>query len=170
MNVHDVNVAGAKLEPGMVYTIEPGIYIREDALDNLAKTPENERLIAAIRPAFEKYKNIGVRIEDDVVITGDGYRNLSAALPRTIPDIEAFMARAARELTASHTRPQQDQADPLLIKERVEDGRQWLQLEQQAHEAMLWRSSFFRSSSKERVVGHVFVGDAGKFFRRGHTH
>jgi Xaa-Pro aminopeptidase len=98
MNVHDVGVRGAKLEPGNVFTVEPGIYIREDALEHLPKTPEMERFIAAVRPAFEKYKGIGVRIEDDVVVTADGYRNLSAALPRTIPEIEAFMARARNEI------------------------------------------------------------------------
>lgn len=101
MNVHDVGVPGAKLESDMVFTIEPGIYLREDALDNLPKTPEYEKFIQAVRPAFEKYKNIGVRIEDDVVVTRDGYRNLSAALPRTIPDIERFMAAAGRELQTS---------------------------------------------------------------------
>ena len=98
MNVHDVGEGNAKFEPGMVFTVEPGIYIRGDALDYLPKTPENEKFIAAVRPAFEKYKNIGVRIEDDVVVTADGYKNLSAALPRTIPDIESFIARASREV------------------------------------------------------------------------
>jgi Xaa-Pro aminopeptidase len=99
MNVHDVSVRGDdKLDVGMVFTVEPGIYIRPDALDNLPKTPETEKFIAAVRPAFEKYKSVGVRIEDDVVVTADGYRNLSAALPRTIPDIEAFMARAQKEV------------------------------------------------------------------------
>lgn len=98
MNVHDVGVPGAKLDAGVVFTVEPGIYIRPDALDYLPKTPENEKFIAAVRPAFEKYKGIGVRIEDDVVVTADGYRNLSAALPRTIPDIEGFIARAQREV------------------------------------------------------------------------
>jgi Xaa-Pro aminopeptidase len=98
MNVHDVSVRGAKLDAGMVFTVEPGIYVRPDALDHLPKTPENEKFIAAVRPAFEKYRGLGVRIEDDVVVTPDGYRNLSVALPRTIPDIEAFMARAQKEV------------------------------------------------------------------------
>src|ERR1043166_6507672 len=97
MNVHDVG-GGASFEPGMVFTNEPGIYVRLDALDNLPKTPETEKFIAAVRPAFEKYRGIGVRIEDDVVVTADGYHNLSAALPRTINDIEAFMARAQKEV------------------------------------------------------------------------
>ncbi|GAC1402751.1 MAG: hypothetical protein NVSMB56_17720 [Pyrinomonadaceae bacterium] len=94
MNVHDVGVSNAKFEPGMVFTVEPGIYIRPDALDYLPKTPENEAFIKTVRPVFEKYKGIGVRIEDDVVVTSDGYRIMSGALPRTIADVETFLARA----------------------------------------------------------------------------
>jgi len=104
MNVHDVGIRSAKLEPGNVFTVEPGVYIREDALEHLPQTPEMERFVAAVRPAFEKYKGVGVRIEDDVVVTADGYRNMSAALPRTIADIEAFMARARRDFR-SDARP-----------------------------------------------------------------
>ena len=99
MNVHDVSARGDdRLDAGMVFTVEPGIYVRPDALDNLPKSPETEKFVAAVRPAFEKYKGIGVRIEDDVVVTADGYRNLSVALPRTIADIEAFIARAQKEV------------------------------------------------------------------------
>jgi Xaa-Pro aminopeptidase len=105
MNVHDVSVRGARLDAGMVFTVEPGIYVRPDALDNLPKTPENEKFAAAVRPAFEKYKGIGVRIEDDVVVTADGYRNLSAALARTVPDVEAFMARAQKEVRVGFLPP-----------------------------------------------------------------
>lgn len=96
MNVHDVGDFGRKLEPGMVFTNEPGIYVRLDALDNLPKNPENEKFIAAVRPAFEKYKGIGVRIEDDMLITPDGVKWMTEALPRKISDIEAFIARARR--------------------------------------------------------------------------
>ena len=97
MNVHDVG-GGARFEPGMTFTNEPGIYIRLDALDNLPKTSDNEKFIAAVKPAFEKYRGLGVRIEDDMVITPEGVRWMTGALPRSIADIEAFIARARREL------------------------------------------------------------------------
>jgi Xaa-Pro aminopeptidase len=99
MNVHDVGNYGSKLEPGMVFTNEPGIYIRLDALDNLPKTPQSEKFVAAIRPAFEKYRGIGVRIEDDMVITPDGVRWLTEALPRKISDIEKFISQARGSAT-----------------------------------------------------------------------
>ena len=67
----------------MAITVEPGIYIRPDALDNLPKTPENAKFIAAVRPAFEKYKGIGVRIEDDVLITDGAPEVISAGIPRS---------------------------------------------------------------------------------------
>jgi Xaa-Pro aminopeptidase len=95
MNVHDVG-GGASFEPGMTFTNEPGIYIRMDALDNLPKTAANEKFIAAVKPAFEKYKGIGVRIEDDMLITPEGVKWMTAALPRSIADIEAFIAKARR--------------------------------------------------------------------------
>lgn len=93
MNVHDVG-GGARFEPGMVFTNEPGIYLRPDALDNLPKTPDTEKFVAAIRPTFEKYKGIGVRIEDDMLVTETGAKWLTGALPRSIADVEAFIAKA----------------------------------------------------------------------------
>ena len=99
MNVHDVG-GGATLEPGMVFTNEPGIYIRPDALDNLPKTPENEKFVAAVKTAFEKYKGIGVRIEDDMLVTETGTKWMTGALARSLPDVEAFIARARRETRA----------------------------------------------------------------------
>lgn len=96
MNVHDVGNYGSKLEPGMIFTNEPGIYIGPDALDNLPKNPETEKFIAAVRPAFEKYKSIGVRIEDDMLVTENGVKWMTAALPRKASEIEAFIARARR--------------------------------------------------------------------------
>jgi Xaa-Pro aminopeptidase len=97
MNVHDVGDYGTRLEPGMVFTNEPGIYVRPDALDNLPKTPENEKFIAAVRPAFERYKGTGVRIEDVMLITPGGVKWMSEALPRRLSEIEDFIARARRD-------------------------------------------------------------------------
>lgn len=101
MNVHDVGRYGPPLKAGMVFTNEPGIYIREDALDNLADTPANRAFKEKVRPVFEKYKNIGVRIEDDMLVTPTGVQWMTAKLPRTIRDIEAFMAAAPRRVTLS---------------------------------------------------------------------
>jgi Xaa-Pro aminopeptidase len=92
LNVHDPSPA--ELQPGMVVTVEPGLYFRPDALDNLPKTDENARFIAAVRPAFEKYRGMGVRIEDDVLITANGAPEvLSSAIPSRLEDVEQSIAR-----------------------------------------------------------------------------
>jgi len=96
MNVHDVGEYDRPLAPGMTFTNEPGIYIRADALEYLPDTPANKEFIAKVRPAFEKYKNIGVRIEDDMLVTDTGVTWMTASLPRKMNDIEAFMAAAAK--------------------------------------------------------------------------
>ena len=98
MNVHDVGEYDKWLQPGMTYTNEPGIYIREDALNYLPDTPESKAFIAKVRPAFEKYKNIGVRIEDDMLITDTGVAWMTKNLPRSIADIEAFMTAATKQV------------------------------------------------------------------------
>jgi Xaa-Pro aminopeptidase len=98
MNVHDVGEYTTALKPGMMFTNEPGIYVREDALDYLPDSPENREFIAKVKPAFEKYKNIGVRIEDDMLITPTGVEWMTKALPRSIVAVEAFMAKASKEL------------------------------------------------------------------------
>jgi Xaa-Pro aminopeptidase len=90
LNVHDPG--GKELQPGMIVTVEPGLYIRPEALDSLPKTPENEQFIAAVRPAVEKYKNIGVRIEDDVLVTNGTPKVISSAVPSKIEDVEASIA------------------------------------------------------------------------------
>jgi Xaa-Pro aminopeptidase len=81
MDVHDCGAASpesyanADLAEGMVLTVEPGLYFQEDDL---------------LVP--EELRGIGIRIEDDIVVTGDGFLNLSASLPRTASDVEAWMA------------------------------------------------------------------------------
>lgn len=101
MNVHDVGSYQNTLKAGFIFTNEPGIYIREDALDYLADTPANKEMISKIRPAFEKYKNIGVRIEDDLLVTETGVEWMTKNLPRKMSDIEEFMARASKEFQFS---------------------------------------------------------------------
>jgi Xaa-Pro aminopeptidase len=100
MNVHDVGFYGTKLEPGMIFTNEPGIYVRADALDYLPSgwlAADWEKFKAAVRPAFERHKNTGVRIEDDMLITAKGVEWMTKALPRKISELEDFIARARRE-------------------------------------------------------------------------
>lgn len=99
MNVHDVGDYATKLKPGMVMTNEPGIYVREDALDYFDQSkPGMKEFLEKIRPAFERYKSIGVRIEDDMLITDSGVEWMTKALPRKMSDVETFIARARKEM------------------------------------------------------------------------
>ncbi|MEU8524879.1 MULTISPECIES: aminopeptidase P family protein [Streptomyces] len=81
MDVHDCAAARTEayvdttLEPGMCLTVEPGLYFQADDLT-----------------VPEEYRGIGVRIEDDILVTEDGNRNLSDALPRRSDEVEAWMA------------------------------------------------------------------------------
>src|SRR5215203_483542 len=75
---------------GSAFTIEPGIYVRENLLEILPKTSRNAALIAKIRPAVEKFRNVGIRIEDDYVVTPQGVEWISRA-PREIAEVEAMM-------------------------------------------------------------------------------
>jgi Xaa-Pro aminopeptidase len=92
MDVHDVGTKRT-IEPGMAFVIEPGIYIREAALEALPKTAENAAFIEKVRPLVAKYKNIGVRIEDSFLFTEKGLERLSAGVPRTLDEVEQFMKR-----------------------------------------------------------------------------
>jgi Xaa-Pro aminopeptidase len=94
MDVHDVGDYQRPLSAGMAFVIEPGLYIRESALDALEPTPENKAFIERVRPAVKKYQNIGVRIEDSFLLTEAGLKRLSAGVPRTIEEIESFMRRS----------------------------------------------------------------------------
>ena len=91
LNVHDPGAG--ELQPGMVVTVEPGLYFRPDALENLPKTPEMEKFAEAVRPVFEKYKGIGVRIEDDVLITTGDPKVISRGIPSKLEEVEAAIAR-----------------------------------------------------------------------------
>ena len=80
MDVHDVGdyrVASKwrRLEPGMVLTVEPGLYIPADRTEVPAR-----------------YRGIGIRIEDDVLITAEGNEVLSDRAPKTVAEIESWMS------------------------------------------------------------------------------
>jgi Xaa-Pro aminopeptidase len=85
LDVHDCAEArrtaylDGKLAPGMIFTIEPGLYFKEDDLAVPAEL-----------------RGIGIRIEDDVLVTADGVENLSRALPRGAEDVERWMAALRR--------------------------------------------------------------------------
>ena len=81
IDVHDCanarnDVWTGPLEAGQVLTVEPGLYFQKNDLT-----------------VPEEFRGIGIRIEDDVLVTEDGFRNLSAALPRDPDEIEAWMAK-----------------------------------------------------------------------------
>ncbi|CAI9408565.1 aminopeptidase P family protein [Nocardioides sp. T2.26MG-1] len=85
LDVHDCGQAAPEayaegtLAEGMVLTVEPGLYFQEDDL---------------LVP--EELRGIGIRIEDDILVTADGSRNLSAALPRASTDVEEWMGALRR--------------------------------------------------------------------------
>jgi Xaa-Pro aminopeptidase len=96
MDVHDVGDYQRPFEAGMAFVIEPGLYIREQALKDLPSTPQNAALIEKIRPAVTKYAGIGVRVEDSFLLTDTGLERLSSGAPRTVAEIEAFMKGRAK--------------------------------------------------------------------------
>ena len=78
------------LEPGFVLTVEPGIYFIPHLI---AKWKNDKKLSSFINyDALSKFKNFGgIRIEDNILITDDGYRMLGPAIPKTVDDIESLM-------------------------------------------------------------------------------
>jgi Xaa-Pro aminopeptidase len=97
LDVHDPDpLYFGPLVPGSIFTIEPGIYVRGDALDHLPDTPDNRAMARRLRPVLERYVDIGVRVEDNYLVTDDGAERLSAGAPREIHEIEALMREPGR--------------------------------------------------------------------------
>jgi Xaa-Pro aminopeptidase len=97
IDVHDVGNRARPLQAGMAFTIEPGIYIRQNAIDAMPRTPENLAFIEQVQPAVRRYADIGVRIEDSYLMEDKGVVNLSAAVPKTIEAVETFLRGRRRE-------------------------------------------------------------------------
>lgn len=99
--VHDPDQYSAtgKIAVGSAFTIEPGIYVRGNLLDIIADTPRNREVKARIGAAVARHADIGVRIEDDYLVTGSGVIRPSAGAPREIAEIERLLAepRTARD-------------------------------------------------------------------------
>jgi Xaa-Pro aminopeptidase len=83
---------------GDVFTVEPGLYVSPELLASLPDTPKNRALLARVRPAVEKYRHMGVRIEDVYALTDRGLERLSNGSPREIAEIEALMREREPEL------------------------------------------------------------------------
>lgn len=126
MDVHDVGDyrlqrQSRALEPGMVFTVEPGIYVdpeRESVTFHLREYSEEEMWERRLRLGMtaarkleddekakartvthaipEEFRGIGVRIEDDILVTGSGIENLTAGTPKTVEDVERACAEAPR--------------------------------------------------------------------------
>ncbi len=93
LEVHDPGTSGIQpgtLAPGDAFSIEPGIYVRANLLNIIPASPRNDSLKAKIASAVWHYANIGVRIEDDYLLTPTGLEWASRA-PREIHEIEATM-------------------------------------------------------------------------------
>ena len=92
LRTHDVNERATPLAAGMIITNEPGLYVRPaDVRDNPAFKALGDEDRKKIEAALAKYDGIGVRIEDDILITDGEPKNLSAGAPRTVAEIEAWM-------------------------------------------------------------------------------
>lgn len=106
LDVHDAGnfgrsrTDGIKLEPGMVMTDEPALYFGDRWIESFRRSAARwyrvssdsvEAFLEQIMPAYKKYRGIGIRIEDDILITADGNEVLSKNAPREIRAIEAIM-------------------------------------------------------------------------------
>jgi Xaa-Pro aminopeptidase len=92
LDVHDPDASyWGRFAAGSAFTLEPGVYVRGDVLAYLADVPENRALRARLQPAVDRYRDTGIRIEDDYFVTAAGVERVSAGVPREMAEVEALM-------------------------------------------------------------------------------
>ncbi len=100
LDVHDPDLSySGTYGAGSVVTIEPGVYVRRNMQEVLPDTPRNRALLKTLAPALARYAGIGVRIEDDYLLTPSGLEWLSK-VPREVGEVEAAL-KAPRAATPS---------------------------------------------------------------------
>jgi Xaa-Pro aminopeptidase len=100
LDVHDPDqYEQGAIGVGSAFTIEPGIYVRDSLRQILPRTPDNEAYLRRIASALERYRGIGVRIEDDYLVTPSGVERPSALVPREADEVERLLQlpRAPRD-------------------------------------------------------------------------
>ncbi len=94
LDVHDPDQyeQGGVIDVGSAFTIEPGIYVRANIGEIIPPTATNRAFLGRIAPALARFGGIGVRIEDDYLVTSQGVVRASAGVPREMDEIERVMA------------------------------------------------------------------------------
>ena len=91
MDVHDPL---GDLKPGAAFVIEPGLYIRLDALARLPSSASRTEEARRLTPLIDRYRDVGVRVEDSFVMTPSGPLNLSVKAPKAIADLERIVGQS----------------------------------------------------------------------------
>lgn len=89
----DVHEPLGDLVPGVTFVVEPGIYVRPDTLERLAADPARADLARTLRPAVTRFLNMGIRIEDSLLMTASGVDVMSAKVPKRASDVERLVGK-----------------------------------------------------------------------------
>jgi Xaa-Pro aminopeptidase len=95
LDVHDPDqyYTTGRIDVGSAFTIEPGVYVRANLMEIIPDTPRNREFKARVATAFARYAGMGVRIEDDYLVTERGVERASSGVPREIDEVERELAK-----------------------------------------------------------------------------